>query len=71
MLDEPRSGPGSLWRVRGRVGALPVEFWMWPHLDAWTKLNVEPQRRVRTGRRYFRRGHRAIDGLAEALIREL
>jgi hypothetical protein len=77
ILDAPRRGPHGLWRMRARlrspwrVRSIPVEFWMWPYLDAWTKLNVEPQRGVRIGRRYFASGHRVIDALTETLIHDL
>jgi hypothetical protein len=48
-----------------------VELQLWPRLGAWTKVNMQPQRRVRVGRRYFRLGHRALDGLIERLENEL
>ncbi|MGQ0824649.1 MAG: hypothetical protein ACT4OX_06410 [Actinomycetota bacterium] len=76
-LEAPRSGPSGTWRMRGRmkrpfhVRSTPVELLLWPHLGAWTKLTLEPQCRVHTGRRYFSKGHRALDVLTDRLSREL
>ena len=50
---------------------IPVELLLWPRLGAWTKVCLEPQRRVRLGRRYFSNGHRAIDALTARLNTEL
>jgi hypothetical protein len=70
-LAEPLPGPGGTWRLPGKLRATSVDVLLWPHLGHWTKLSAEPRRRVRTGRRYFRRGHRALDTLADRLLREL
>ena len=76
-LEEPRPSPAPVWcipaRLRSpfRLRSIPVEFWLWPHLDAWSKLAVEPQRGVRGGRRYFASGHRVLDQLTDTLIIEL
>ena len=77
VIGEPRAEASGGWRVParlrspGRLRCLPVEIVLWPRLDAWTKLNVEPQSRVRIGRRYFRSGHRVLDELCDRLVREL
>jgi hypothetical protein len=77
VLGPPRAEGAGGWRVParlrspGRFRSIPVEIVLWPRLDAWTKLNVEPQRGVRVGRRYFRSGHRALDVLCDRLVREL
>ena len=77
MLEAPRRDPAGVWRVRGRLRNptrtrwIPVELLLWPRLDAWTKLSVEPQRGVRVGRRYFANGHRALDMLCAELVRDL
>jgi hypothetical protein len=77
VLEEPRRDAGGMWRIRGRLRNpmrtrwIPVELLLWPRLDAWTKLSVEPQRGVRVGRRYFANGHRALDVLCSDLVRDL
>jgi hypothetical protein len=77
FLEEPHHGPSGTWRVRGRLRStwlrrsIPIELDLWPHLDAWTKLSLEPQRRVHAGRRYFKKGHRDLDMLTNRLIGEL
>ncbi len=77
VLEEPRRDATGAWRVRGRLRNpthtrwIPVELLLWPRLDAWTKLSVEPQRGVRVGRRYFANGHRALDVFCGELVRDL
>jgi hypothetical protein len=77
FLEEPRRARSGTWRMRGslrrpgRARAIPVELWLWPRLDAWTRLSVEPERSVHVSRRYFRSGHRVLDALAARLGREL
>jgi hypothetical protein len=77
VLEEPRSLPGGGWRIGGRLRVpgrarpVPVELLLWPRLDRWTRLHVEPQRGVRAGRRYFARGQRALDALCRRLDAEL
>jgi hypothetical protein len=77
VLEEPRRDSSGVWRVRGRLRNpthtrwIPVELFLWPRFDAWTKLSVEPQRGVRVGRRYFSNGHRALDVLCRDLVRDL
>ncbi len=77
VLEEPHSVPSGAWQMRGRLRSpwlrrpIPFELLLWPRLDAWTKLSLEPQRRVHLGRRYFRKGHRALDQLTAQLIGEL
>jgi hypothetical protein len=70
-IGEPCLRPPRTWCLPGRLRGIAVDVLLWPHLGIWTKLSVEPRRRVRTGRRYFRRGHRALDVLGDRLIREL
>lgn len=73
LLDAPRQDAHGTWRLRGRLRspgrarAIPVELLLWPHLGAWTKMTLEPQRRVLCGRRYFRSGHRVLDRLTAEL----
>lgn len=77
VLEEPCRGESGVWRVRGRLRSrthtrwIPVEVWLWPRLDAWTRLNVEPQRGVRISRRYFASGHRVLDLWCRDLVRDL
>jgi len=77
LLEAPHRDPAAVWRVRVRRQSpmhtrwIPVEMLLWPRLDLWTKLTVEPQRGVRVGRRYFANGHRALDTLCIELVREL
>ena len=76
-LEEPRLVGGGTWRVPGRLRSpyllrsIPVELVLWPHLGAWTRMCLEPQRRVHVGRLYFRKGHRVLDALTARLIAEL
>jgi hypothetical protein len=76
-LEAPENGASDMWQMRGwlrrsRVGRrIRVDLQMWPVLGAWTKLTLEPQRRVHLGLRYFRTGHRALDDLTARLGREL
>lgn len=76
-LEEPRPAPRGAWRARGRLRSrwllrsIPVELLLWPHLGAWTKLSLEPQRAVLAGRPYFRKGHRVLDVLTNRLRHEL
>jgi hypothetical protein len=46
-------------------------LWLWPHLDAWTMLELDPKHDLRAGRRYFAQGQRVLDALCSRLIREL
>jgi hypothetical protein len=77
VLEEPRREPLGLWRIRAslrspwRPRSIPVELWLWPRLNAWTKLVLEPHRDVHVGRRYFSSGQRVLDVLCSRLIREL
>jgi hypothetical protein len=76
-LAEPRLATGGVWRTAGRLRspwslrAIPVELLLWPHLDSWTKVLLEPQRPTHVGRRYFRRGHEVLDTLGARLVNEL
>jgi len=46
-------------------------LWLWPRLDVWTMLELEPKQHVRVGHRYFSSGQRVLDVLCSRLIREL
>jgi hypothetical protein len=76
-LEAPRIDVGGTLRMRGRLRtsplgrATPVDLTLWPWLGEWTKLSLEPQRHVVMTRGYFRRGHRALDVLADRLAHEL
>jgi hypothetical protein len=76
-LDAPRRIGDGNWVMRAdlrspwRLRPVPMELLLWRHLGEWTKLWLEPRRRVRVGRRYFRSGHRVLDRLCDRLGREL
>jgi hypothetical protein len=76
-LDAPRPAASGTWRMPGRLRSpwlhrsISVELIVWPWLGAWVKMTLEPRRRVVVGRRYFSRGHRALEVLGDSLIREL
>lgn len=77
FLEEPRRTRPDTWCMRGslrspwRARVIPIELWLWPRLDAWARLSVEPQRGVHVSRRYFSSGHRVLDTLSARLAREL
>ena len=77
VLEAPSLERSGTWRLRGSLRSpwlrrwIPVELQLWPRLGAWTKVSLEPRRRVRTGRRYFNRGHRTLDALTARLSTEL
>jgi hypothetical protein len=54
-----------------QVRPMPMELSLWRHLGGWTKLTLEPQRRVYIKSVYFDTGHSALDVLCGRLIREL
>lgn len=72
-LETPRAMPGGGWRMRGSLRRAVVapaarfDLTLWPHLGRYTKLSLEPRRRVHAGRRWFRRGHEGLDRLAVVL----
>lgn len=79
-LAAPHPSGRGAWRWPGRLRRpwrpwwwrpVPIELVLWPHLGAWTRLALEPRRPVRTRRRYFRAGNRALDVLATRLDAEL
>jgi hypothetical protein len=76
-VDPPQRDRSGTWRMSGRLRSpwlrrpIGVELQLWPRLGAWTKVTMEPRRRVRVGRRYFRSGHGALDALTERLESEL
>jgi hypothetical protein len=77
FLSEPQRLRVATWRMRGWLlspwlgRSIPVELWLWPRLEAWAKLTLEPRRSVQVGRRYFRRGHQVLDALCAELVHEL
>jgi hypothetical protein len=76
-LGAPRCDSSGTWRMSGWLCSpwlrrpIGVDLQLWPRLGAWTKVSMQPQRRLRAGRRYFRMGHRALDALTERLEQEL
>jgi hypothetical protein len=76
-LDPPELTPGDCWRGHGALRPLlhatsiPVVLTLWPHIDGWTRLTLDPQRRVSAGALYFNPGHRALDVLTDWLVNEL
>jgi hypothetical protein len=76
-LADPQRERGGMWRLHGCLRSpwlrrpVGVELQLWPCLGAWTKITMQPRRRVRVGRRYYRVGHRALDALTARLEREL
>jgi hypothetical protein len=76
-LGQPRLVNCGVWRTEGRLRspwllrAIPIDLLLWPYLDSWTKLVLEPQRPTHVGRRYFRRGHEVLDTLSTRLMNEL
>jgi hypothetical protein len=77
FFGEPIAELLGVWRMGGSLQhprsrrQIPVELWLWPHLDAWTMLELEPMQEVHPGHRYYSRGQRALDVLCSRLIREL
>ena len=77
VLDAPECAGSGTWHMRGRLRSawlgrsIPVELQLWPRLGAWTKMSLQPQRRVRVGWLYFRNGHRALEALTARLNSEL
>jgi hypothetical protein len=77
VLDTPECEGSGTWLMRGSLRSawlgrrIPVELQLWPRFGAWTKVSLQPRRRVHVGWRYFRNGHRALDELAARLNSEL
>jgi len=77
VLREPRRTDDGVWRMRASLRgprplrSLHMELSLWRHLDMWTKLTLEPRRRVYVKSFYFDAGHRALDVLCERLTHEL
>ena len=46
---------------------LPMDLSLWRHLDTWTKLTLEPRRRVYVKSFYFDAGHHFLDSLTRSL----
>jgi len=76
-LDVPQPTPGSSWRGNGALRPLlhattvPVVLTLWPHINGWTRLTLDPQRRVAASALYFNPGHRALDIFIDWLTTEL
>ena len=58
-------------RGRWQLRPLPMELSLWRHIGGWTKLTLEPERRVYIKGFYFDTGHRTLDVLCGQLVREL
>jgi hypothetical protein len=77
VLDAPECAGSGTWHMRGWLRSawlgrpIPVELQLWPRLGAWTKMSLQPQRRVHVGWLYFRIGHRALEALTARLNSEL
>jgi hypothetical protein len=72
-IDAVRDDGGG---ARSLTGALrrpvvhrwvPIEIVLCPHLGALSRLTLNPSRRVRASRWWFRSGHRALERLARDL----
>jgi hypothetical protein len=76
-LEEPQPETLGSWRIGGSLRSprrrrwIPIDLWLWPRLDVWTMLDLEPKQDVHAGRRYFSSGQRVLDELCSRLIREL
>ena len=76
-LFSPRRIADGVWCMRAslrgprQVRPMPMELSLWRHLGGWTKLTLEPQRRVYIKGSYFVTGHRALDVLCDQLVHEL
>ena len=77
VLHAPRHAAHGVWTMpavlRGSKQVRPVqmELSLWRHLGGWTKLTLEPRRRVYIKALYFETGHRALDALCDRLVRDL
>jgi hypothetical protein len=77
VLRAPRYAAHGVWTMPASLrGAWPVraqqmELSLWRHLAGWTKLTLEPRRRVYVRGFYFNTGHRALDVLCDQLARDL
>ena len=76
-LDPPVLVPGNCWRASGALRPLlhatsvSVVLTLWSHIEGWTRLTLDPQRRVGAGALYFNPGHRALDVFVDWLTIEL
>ena len=76
-LDAPVLTPGNCWRGQGMLRPMlhattvPVVLTLWPHIEGWTRLTLDPQRRVAASALYFNPGHRALDVFTHWLVTEL
>jgi hypothetical protein len=74
-IERPRQLDGT-WSLNGQlrsafaVRSIPFELTLWRQLDGWTKLDLQPHRRVIIAMRYFREGHRALDILIDWLTHD-
>ena len=77
VLQAPRYATHGVWtmpavlRGPGQVRPVHMELSLWRHLSGWTKLTLEPRRRVYVKAFYFDAGHRALDALCDRLVRDL
>jgi hypothetical protein len=77
LLEKPRPETLGAWliggsmRSPGRRRSIAIDLWLWPRLDVWTMLELEPKRDVHVGHRYFSSGQQVLDVLCSRLIREL
>ena len=77
LLEQPQLDRADTWRMPGSLRSpchprsIRVELLLWPRLETWTKLRLEPQRGVRVGHRYFTNGHQVLDELCAELIHGL
>ena len=75
-IERPRQ-LGGTWTLTGRIRSalavrtIPFELTLWRQLDGWTKLDLQPHRRVIVAARYFREGHRALDIFIDSLNHDL
>jgi hypothetical protein len=76
-LRAPRYAGHGVWtmlavlRGPGQVRPVHMELSLWRHLSGWTKLTLEPRRRVYVKAFYFDAGHRVLDALCDGLVRDL
>lgn len=76
-LRAPRLTDTGVWSMPAalrdplHVKPIRMELSLWRHLGGWTKLVLEPTRRVHRKTLYFEAGHRVLDALCNCLLHEL